>query len=286
MAVRYNYPISSQDNICYFDLSKKNRLPLQGSNIINFNPQFNTPLETFDAAFINNDNTLTSNATNIFSISGSRSGTNLQNFNFINKTYSFWIYPLDVNSLQIVMSYGLSLYFSTATGNAVSSSSAGLVFISAGKIHASYHGNLSLSPANYSYSTKTIEPNTWQNITITCREQRSANNYDGFSPIIHVNGASADALSGSQNYSLNINYANAPFAPTFAPASESVNVPRLHLGNNRTFMRILTNDTMVPPMTNGFQGLFGSQFYYYNRVMTLNQVKELYNKDRRQYGIN
>ena len=101
-----------------------------------------------------------------------------------------------------------------------------------------------------------------------------------------MNGASADALFGSQNYSLNINYANAPYLASISPASVSVNVPRLHLGNNRTFMRILNSNTMVPPMTNGFQGLFGSQFYYCNRVMTLNQVKELYNKDRRQYGHN
>jgi hypothetical protein len=273
-------------NICYFDLSKKNRLPLQGSNLINFNQQFNAPLEIFDAAFINNDNTLTSNATNIFSISGSRPGTNLQNFNFINKTYSFWIYPLDVDSLQIVMSYGVSLFFRTDTGNALSSTSAGLVFISAGKIHASYHGNLNFSPTSFSYSTKTIVPNTWQNITITSRVQSFANNYDSFSPIIHVNGVSADSLYFIQNYFLNTNYANVPFAPSLSPASVSVNVPRLHLGNNRTTMRILNSNTMVPPMTNGFQGLFGSQFYYYDRVMMLDQVKELYNKDRRQYGHN
>lgn len=292
MAISYNSGKDINDilksAICYFNLDSPRSYTGSGSNVNNLIISYPSPLEAFNPSFINQNKFLVSNETNIFSISGSRPGSNLQNFNFTDKTYSFWIYPTDINSLQVIMSYGFSLFYRTDTGEPFSPGSAGLVYISGGKIHASYHSNLSISPFFYfSYSTISIELNKWQNVTVTSRSQSSANNYNSFAPLIHVNGLSANGLFLGSNYFILTNYSNQPFLPSIVPASQSVNIPRLHLGNNPTFMRILTqSDTIIPPLTYGFKGLFGSPFFYIDRVLSLDEVKALYNFNKKKYGYN
>lgn len=292
MAISYNSSVDINNilksSICYFNLDSPRSYNGTGSNINNLITAYSSPLETFNSQLINQNKFLASNQTNIFSISGSRPGINNENFNFINKTYSFWIYPTDINSLQVVMSYGYSLFYRITDNATITNGSAGLVYISGGKIHASYHGNQNISQFFYSYSTKQIELNKWQNITITSSNQIiDLNTVNSIFPKININGLSADTAFSASNYLLNINYSNQPFSPNSVPPYESVNIPRLHLGNNPTHMRIVTQyDNIIPPLTNGFKGLFGSHFYYINRILSQNEIQNLYNFNKKKYGYN
>ena len=271
MAVRYNYPFNAAANVCNFDLlnprSKTGSIYLYNNlNTVNSQP-LQIDLRT---RVLTGDGGLNFYKNNFAYTSGNPTGIAdpNRNFNAIDKTYSFWIKPNNINDTQIIMSLGWAvLSFS--------------VYISSGNIVACFCDTRSLGLEQINVTYQPVLCGIWQNVTVAC-----SNFTNVPSPLIYVNGISA------LNYKTN--RSGTPLSVAF-PSTNAFGIRGvLHFGCNfytqcsivdigYSPLILLQGVRTISPGVSGFMGTMGGNFYYFNKVLTRSEIIELINKDKRRY---
>lgn len=253
MAASYNPGIIDPKNVRYiFDAGSVRSYPGTGNLLYNLNPssQFKTDMDVPGSKFISKGVGSYFNLNN-----DALEGRSANNTFFFGKetTVSLWIYPENVNDLQVI--YQL---------NSIDNFTGTAIYISGGYIGAENH-NITPDGEEIGYTIwySKITPNMWYNITLVGPQLVSSSRLG-----LYVNGVSAFSAGGG--------------AGTEAGGQKRTFL----IGCNEIGSRVynfLTQEQVILNSQQYFKGRFSKFSYITTNKLTPRDVLDIYNKDKARY---